>query len=160
MSFWDSSYRCFTFNQEDMVPMIEEYISLLRIGVPNPNKVFRKKTKGVGFVKRMSQIIGLDMAAIGQMKTMKGKSECLPWEFLKKFFAKCKNEERIFKVFTIVVYEMVIFLKVLNHVEADIVDLVEQVDNQANLIPAIMAETIHSLNFCQKKGEGQFIRCV
>ena len=31
MPFWDLSYRCFTFNQEDMVPTIEEYTTLLCI---------------------------------------------------------------------------------------------------------------------------------
>ena len=64
----DPSYRCFTFNQEDMVPTVEEYMTFK---VPsNPN-----------------------MTTIGQMKTMKGKSECLFWEFLKSSFpsAKMKN---------------------------------------------------------------------
>ena len=108
----------------------------------------------------MSQTMGLDMTIIGQMKSMKGKNECLPWEFLKKFLAKCEDQKRVFKVFGIVVYGMVIFPKVLNHIKAIVVDLVEQVDNQANLVPIIMAETIRSLNFCQKKGDGHFIRCV
>ena len=38
--FWDPSYRCFTFNQEDLTPTVEEYAALLRISPPNPNKVF------------------------------------------------------------------------------------------------------------------------
>ena len=54
MSFWDLSYRCFTFNQEDMVLTVEEYTALLRIETSNPNKVFWKKKKGVGLVKKMS----------------------------------------------------------------------------------------------------------
>ena len=29
--FWDPSYQCFTFNQEDLTPTIEEYTALLRI---------------------------------------------------------------------------------------------------------------------------------
>ena len=45
MPFWDPSYRCFTFNQEDMTPTIEEYTALLRIVTPNLDKVFWKKTK-------------------------------------------------------------------------------------------------------------------
>ena len=104
--------------------------------------------------------MGLDMTTIGQMKTMKGKSECLLWEFLKKFFAKCEDKERVFKVFAIVVYGMVIFPKVLNHVEAIIVDLMEKMDNQANHVLAIVAKTIRSLNFYRKKGEGQLIECI
>ena len=40
------------------------------------------------------------------------------------------------------------------------IDLDEQVEHQANHVPAIMAETIRSLNFCRRKGGGQFIGCV
>ena len=38
--FWDPSYRCFTFNHEDLTLTAEEYTALLRISLPNPNKVF------------------------------------------------------------------------------------------------------------------------
>ena len=95
--------------------------------------------------------MGLDITTIGQVKSMKGKRECLLWEFLKKFLAKCEDEEQVFKVFTIVVYEMVIFPKVLNHIEVVVANLVEQIEHQANHVPAIVTETIYSLNFCRKK---------
>ena len=29
--FWDPSYRCFTFNREDLIPTMEEYVALLKI---------------------------------------------------------------------------------------------------------------------------------
>ena len=70
-------------------------------------------------------------------------------DFVKKFLVKCEDQEWVFKVFATAVNGMVIFSKVLNHIEAAIiVDLVEQVDNQANPVLAIIAETIHFLNFC------------
>ena len=51
-------------------------------------------------------------------------------EILKKFFAKCEEEEEhVFKVFAIVVYEMVIFPKVSNYIEAIVANLVEQVEH-------------------------------
>ena len=59
----------------------------------------------------------------------------------------------ISNVFTMVVYGMVIFPKVLDHVEATVVDLVEQVNSQANHVPTIVAETICSLKFCRSKGK-------
>ena len=74
MPFLDPSYRCFTFNQKDKVLTIGEYIALLCIETSNPNKVFWKKMKGVSFVKKMSQIMGMDMTTISQMKTTKGKN--------------------------------------------------------------------------------------
>ena len=38
--FWDPSYWCFTFNCEDLTPIVEEYVVLLRISPPNSDKVF------------------------------------------------------------------------------------------------------------------------
>ena len=38
--FWNSSYQCFTFNQEDLTSTIEKYAALLRISPSNLDKVF------------------------------------------------------------------------------------------------------------------------
>ena len=43
--FWDPSYRCFTFNHENLIPTVEEYAALLRISLQNPNKVFLEEVK-------------------------------------------------------------------------------------------------------------------
>ena len=39
-------------------------------------------------------------------------------------------------------YGMGIFSKVSNHIQAIVVDLVEQVEHQANLVPTIVAKTL------------------
>ena len=72
---------------------------------------------------------------------------------MKKFLAKCEDQKRVFKVFAVAMYGMVIFLKVPNHMEAVMVDLVEPVDNQANHVSAIIAKTIRLLNFCRKRAK-------
>ena len=56
--------------------------------------------------------MGTDAKVIEQMKKEKGKTECLPWEFVKKYLAKREDEERVSNVFAMAVYGMVIFLKV------------------------------------------------
>ena len=38
--FWDPSYQCFTFNHKNLTQTVKEYVALLRISLPNPNKVF------------------------------------------------------------------------------------------------------------------------
>ena len=65
MPIWDHSYTCFTFNQEDMTLIIEKYTALLKIVTSNLNKFFWKKTKRVGFVKKMLRIMGIDAKIIG-----------------------------------------------------------------------------------------------
>ena len=58
--FWNPSYRCFTFNHEDLTPTVEEYATLLKISLLNPNKVFWKKSKKVLFRKKLAQMTNID----------------------------------------------------------------------------------------------------
>ena len=60
MPFWDPSYRCFTFNQEDMTPTVEEYSFMLRIEPRNIDEVFWKKVKSAGFKKKLSQLMKVE----------------------------------------------------------------------------------------------------
>ena len=83
--------------------------------------------------------MGVDAKVIEQVKKQKGKRECLLWEFVKKYLAKSEDDERVSNVFAMAVYGMVIFSKVLDHIEAIVVNLVEQVNNQANPVLTIIA---------------------
>ena len=58
------------------------------------------------------------------------------------------------------VYSILIFPQSSGYVDAAIVDLIEQIDNQVNPVLAIIAETIRSLNYCKRKGKGDFIGYV
>ena len=51
---------------------------------------------------------------------------------MKEFLTKYEDEERVFNVFIIAVYWMMIFPKVPNHIESTVVDLIEQVNNQVD----------------------------
>ena len=75
--FWDPSYRCFTFNQEDLTPTVEEYTTLLRISPPNPDKVFWKKAKKVPFRKKLAQMMNVDASLLVSVTRLKGKNECV-----------------------------------------------------------------------------------
>ena len=58
------------------------------------------------------------------------------------------------------VYGTLIFSQLPRYIDAAVVDLIEQIGNQVNPIPAIIAETIQSLNYCRRKGEDNFIGCA
>ncbi|MBA0574900.1 hypothetical protein Golob_028150 [Gossypium lobatum] len=57
--FRDPAYQCFTFNQEDMTPTIEEYSTLLRIDNVQLNKIYVKKPKPMTFKKKLIKLIGM-----------------------------------------------------------------------------------------------------
>ncbi|OMO86787.1 hypothetical protein COLO4_20929 [Corchorus olitorius] len=58
------------------------------------------------------------------------------------------------------IYGTIIFPKVLGHIEAVVIDYVEQVIQQIDPAPGIVVETLRSLNFCRRKGNGRFIGCA
>ncbi|OMO59492.1 hypothetical protein COLO4_34199, partial [Corchorus olitorius] len=58
------------------------------------------------------------------------------------------------------IYGTIIFPKVLGHIEVAVIDYVEQVIQQIYPAPGIVAETLRSLNFCRRKGNGRFIGCA
>ena len=74
--FWNPSYRCFTFNHEDLTPIVEEYTALLKISPPNPNKVFWKKPKKIPFRKKLAQMTSIDASVFVPVTRLKRKNEC------------------------------------------------------------------------------------
>ncbi|KAG8492337.1 hypothetical protein CXB51_009852 [Gossypium anomalum] len=54
--FWDPAYQCFTFNQEDMTPTIEEYAALLRIDNVQFGKIYVKEPKPMTFKKKLVRL--------------------------------------------------------------------------------------------------------
>ena len=70
------------------------------------------------------------------------------------------NDDRVKDIFALVVYGTLIFPQSLGYIDAAIVDLIEQIDNQVNPVPTIIVEIIRSLNYCRRKGERNFIGCA
>ena len=83
--FWDSSYRCFTLNHEDLTPTVEEYVALLRIFPPNLDKVFWKKSKKVPFRKKLAQMMNINANVFVLLTRQKGKNECVQCDFLERY---------------------------------------------------------------------------
>ena len=128
---------------------MEEYTALLRISPPNLDKVFWKKAKKVPFRKKLAQMMNVDASLLVSVTRLKGKNECVQYDFLERYMIENDNDDRVIDIFGLVVYEILIFPQSPGYVVATVVDLIEQINNQANHVPAIVAETIRSLNFCR-----------
>ncbi|MBA0672839.1 hypothetical protein Goklo_023910 [Gossypium klotzschianum] len=63
-------------------------------------------------------------------------------------------------IFALSIYGLVIFPKVLGHIDEAVTDLFDQLDRRVTLVPTILAETFKSLSACQRTGEGRFIGCA
>ncbi|MFQ6662877.1 hypothetical protein Gotur_030582, partial [Gossypium turneri] len=63
-------------------------------------------------------------------------------------------------LFALAIYGLIVFPKVLGHIEVAVVDFFEKLRQRINPVPTILAETFRSLNACRRKGEGRFIKCA
>ncbi|EOY17441.1 Uncharacterized protein TCM_036609 [Theobroma cacao] len=70
------------------------------------------------------------------------------------------EDEQGLLAFAMAIYGLVVFSKVLGHVEVSVIDFFDQVTRSINPAPSILAETLRSLNFCRCKREGRFIGCA
>ncbi|MBA0845693.1 hypothetical protein Goarm_022574 [Gossypium armourianum] len=68
--------------------------------------------------------------------------------------------KKIVDVFTLSIYDLVIFPIALGHVDEAVSDLFDRLDKGVTPVPTILAETFRSLNTCRRAGEGRFIGCA
>ncbi|MBA0880410.1 hypothetical protein Goshw_011327 [Gossypium schwendimanii] len=158
--FWDPAYQCFTFNQENMILTIEEYAALLRIDNVQLNKIYVKELKPMIFKKKLMKLRG--MIDIWAKKQIKKKNEvsCDPWFSLRELVQNHLDGLKIVDLFALAIYGLIVFPKVLGHVEVTVVDFFKKLRQGINPVPTILAETFRSLNACRKKGEWRFIGCA
>ncbi|MFQ6669498.1 hypothetical protein Gotur_034713 [Gossypium turneri] len=55
--FWDPTYRCFTFNEVDMVPTIKEYSTLLHYDFRDSFRIYWKQN--INFREPLANLMGL-----------------------------------------------------------------------------------------------------
>ena len=105
-------------------------------------------------------MMNVDASLLAFVTRLKGKNECVQCDFFERYMIKNNDDDRVIDIFGLVVYEILIFPQSSGYVDVAVVDLIKQINNQANPVPAIVAETIRSLNFSRGKGEGDFIGCA
>ena len=102
----------------------------------------------------------MDANAFIPITRLKEKNECVQCDFLERYIIENNNDDRVKDIFALMVYGILIFPQSPGYIDTVVVDLIEQIDNQVNPVPTIIAETIQSLNYCKRKGEGNFIGCA
>ena len=105
-------------------------------------------------------MMNIDTSALVLITRMKGKNECVQCDFLERYIIENNNNDRVIDIFALVVYGTLIFLQSPRYIDAVVVDLIEQIDNQVNPVLAIIVEIIRSLNYYRRKGKGNFIGCA
>ncbi|MFQ6670465.1 hypothetical protein Gotur_035371, partial [Gossypium turneri] len=90
----------------------------------------------------------------------KNEFSCVPWFSLRDLV---QNRPDIFKkvdLFALAIYGLIVFPKVLGHIEVAVANFFEKLRQRINPVLTILAETFRSRNSYRRKGEGRFIRCA
>ncbi|KAG8502404.1 hypothetical protein CXB51_000440 [Gossypium anomalum] len=158
--FWDPAYQCFTFNQEDMTPTIEEYAALLRIDNVQFGKIYVKEPKPLTFRKKLVRLT--DMTDAWAEKQIKKKNEtvCISWSSLRELVLSHPDILKRVNLFALAIYGLVICPRVLRHIEVAVFDFFERLKQGVNPVLTILAETFRSLSTCRRIGKGRFIGCA
>ncbi|KAG8473377.1 hypothetical protein CXB51_035487 [Gossypium anomalum] len=116
------------------------------------------------FTKKLVTITGMsEQWAVARVQQT-GDSKCIPWAVLRDLISTHPDVKKRVDVLALSIYVMVIFPKALRHIDEAVADLFDRLGKQNTPVPAILAETIRSLNACRrlvKEGSldvGVFIR--
>ncbi|MFQ6657527.1 hypothetical protein Gotur_027160 [Gossypium turneri] len=133
---------------------------------PELNSVYRKLVMEKGFLDKVEY-----NAAVRAWSetTQHEKGDSLAkgyisklWDFtcissLKDIILAHPDTKKRVDVFALSIYGLVIFPKVLGHIDEAVIDLFDRLDKRVTPVPTILAETFRSLNACWRAGEGRFV---
>ena len=105
-------------------------------------------------------MMSMDTNVFVPLTKLKGKNECVQSDFLEGYIIQNKHDDRVIDIFALLVYGTLIFPQSPEYVDAAVVDLIEQIDNQVNPVLTIIVETFCSLNYCRRNREGSFVGCA
>ncbi|MBA0577387.1 hypothetical protein Golob_025081 [Gossypium lobatum] len=158
--YWNPAYSCFTFEKVDLVPTVEEYMTLLRFPKIQADKAYLRAVNVPTFLKKLMSITGMsEQWVVAQIK-QKGDSKCIHWKNLRDLILAHPDMKKRVDVFALSIYGLVVFPKTLRHIDEAVSDLFVQLDKRVTPVPIILPETFRSLNAYRRAGEGRFIGCA
>ncbi|KAL4361251.1 hypothetical protein GQ457_04G017670 [Hibiscus cannabinus] len=158
--FWNPAYNCFTFGSIDLVPTIEEYLSLIRCPRMQIDNPYLKAPSSPAFQRKLSKITGKDEQWIAPRIKAKGGTQCIAWKFIQELIQAQHEPVKQVDLLALSIYGLVIFPKSLGYIDDAVVELFSSLHAGVNPVPAMLAETFRSLTACKKAGEGRFIGCA
>jgi hypothetical protein len=152
--FWDPDYRCFSFGSIDLCPTMEEYEMLTE---------FSNNLYIIYFPLRYDKIIPelSKLLKIANLEKFLEKSAIgLKWRMLEIQMEKKSGLEKE-RLIALGIFGLVLFPSQTGVVSLEAAAAyVEYENTQINLVAAILAETILTLNHCWRTGKGAMRCCM
>ncbi|MBA0635069.1 hypothetical protein Godav_021870 [Gossypium davidsonii] len=135
--YWNPTYSCFTFGKVDLVPSVEEYTTLHRCPRIQADKAYSRAANISTFLKKLMSITGMSKQWVATQIKQKGDSKCIPWKCLQDLIMTHPNTKKKVDVFSLSIYELVIFPKALGHIDEAVSDLYNQLGKRVMPVPII-----------------------
>ncbi|KAJ1421172.1 hypothetical protein SESBI_13892 [Sesbania bispinosa] len=150
--FWSSDLHCFELPNLDLVPTIEEYTRMIRLPIDDNVGVYSYRGRYVD-ERKIAKLIGLHPEQLKLEK--RGAIQGLRKSFLEDHLEALAGRgswHYFNKTLALTIYGLVLFPFAPNMVDHAAMDVFAQYETQGlNPVPAILADTLLTLEVCQKK---------
>ncbi|MFQ6637012.1 hypothetical protein Gotur_013267, partial [Gossypium turneri] len=127
----------------------EEYTTLLRCPKIQADKAYSRAANVSTFLKRLMSITGMSEQWVAARIKHKGDSKYIPWKILRDLILAHPDTKKRVDVFALSIYGLIIFPKVLGHIDEVVSNIFDRFDKRVTPVPTILAETFRSLSACQ-----------
>ncbi|MFQ6669807.1 hypothetical protein Gotur_034913, partial [Gossypium turneri] len=107
----------------DLVPIVEEYTTLLCCPRIKAAKAYSRAANISTFLKKLMSITGMSEQWVAAQIKQKGDGKCIPWKILLDLILAHPNMKKRVDVFALSIYGLDIFPKALGHIDDVVSDL-------------------------------------
>ncbi|KAJ1386698.1 hypothetical protein SESBI_40623 [Sesbania bispinosa] len=159
--FWSSDLHCFELPNLDLVPTIEEYTRMTRLPIDDNVGVYSYRGRYVD-ERKIAKLIGLhpDQLKLEKRGAIQGLKKSFLEDHLEALAGR-GSWHYFNKTLALTIYGLVLFPFAPNMVDHAAMDVFAQYETQGlNPVPAILADTLLTLEVCQKKNGGTLKCCT
>jgi len=158
--FWDPDYRCFTFEDVDMVPTIEEYGVLTEFPEDIQKVYFHQKIEDT--IEELAKLLGIQQMSLYREKN---NYRGLRWKRLEELLIAKKSNPcaklEVYRILALGIFGLILCPSTAGIVSVEAANLfIEYEKTKINPSAEILAETFLTLNHCKKTGKGSMRCCV
>ncbi|KAJ1377345.1 hypothetical protein SESBI_49000 [Sesbania bispinosa] len=159
--FWSSDLHCFELPNLDLVPTIEEYTRMTRLPIDDNVGVYYYRGRYVD-ERKIAKLIGLhpDQLKLEKRGAIQGLRKSFLEDHLEALAGR-GSWHHFNKTLALTIYGLVLFPFAPNMVDHAAMNVFAQYETQGlNPVPAILADTLLTLEVCQKKNGGTLKCCT
>ncbi|XP_054806247.1 uncharacterized protein LOC129308901 [Prosopis cineraria] len=159
--YWDASLRCFTFQDFQMAPTLEEYGEILRMPLKENMAVYLYP----GYLPSRGTIAKiLEIPKEKVRMVCPGQTEGISRADVEAHLKVLAGKEAwvtFCRVFALCIYGIILFPSSIGIIDLGAISVFQMVEyHNVNPVPAILAETYLTLTQCHDKGKGKVNCCI